>query len=80
MADEIIKVELVNQDNGAVVDTEDKWELEDNVRIVRRFFELKANPDKFDKAMATIKKENDALSEELKKEDAYKDKIGFSKK
>ena len=39
MADEIIKVELVNQDNGAVVDTEyeDKWELEDNVRIVRRF-------------------------------------------
>lgn len=82
MADEIIKVELVNQDKGAVVDTEyeDKWELEDNVRIVRRFFELKANPDKFDKAMATIKKENDALSEELKKEDAYKEKIGFSKK
>jgi hypothetical protein len=78
MADEIIKVELVNQDNGAVVDN--IWELEDNVRIIRRYFELKANPDKFDKAMATIKKENDTLSEELKKEDAYKEKIGFSKK
>ena len=49
------------------VETEDKWELEEDVRIVRRYFELKANPDKFDKAMATIKKENDALSEELKK-------------
>lgn len=64
----------------ADVETEDKWELEDNVRTVRRYYELKANPDKFDKAMATIKKENDALSEELKKEDAYKEKIGFSKK
>lgn len=82
MADEIIKVELVNQENDAVVDTEheDKWELEDNVRIVRRYFELKANPDKYDKAMATIKSENNILAEELKKEDAYKEKIGFSKK
>ena len=62
------------------VGTEDKWELEDNVRTIRRFYELKANPDKFDKAMAVIKKENDVLSEELKKEDAYKEKIGFSKK
>ncbi len=62
------------------VETEDKWEIEENIRIVRRYFELKANPDKFDKAMATIKKENDTLSEELKKEDAYKEKIGFSKK
>lgn len=62
------------------VETEDKWEIEENVRIVRRYFELKANPDKFDKAMATIKKENDTLSEELKKEDVYKEKIGFSKK
>ena len=49
-----------------------KWELEENVRTIRRYFELKATPDKFDKAMATIKKENDALSEELKKEDAKK--------
>ena len=64
----------------ADVETEDKWELEEDIRIIRRYFELKANPDKFDKAMATIKKENDALSEELKKEDAYKEKIGFSKK
>lgn len=62
------------------METEDKWELEENVRVIRRYFELKANPDKFDKAMATIKKENDALSEELKKQDAYKEKIGFSKK
>ena len=61
-------------------ETEDKWELEENVRVIRRYFELKSNPDKFDKAMATIKKENDALSEELKKQDAYKEKIGFSKK
>lgn len=60
--------------------TDDKWELEENIRIIRRYFELKSNPDKFDKAMATIKKENDALSEELKKQDAYKEKIGFSKK
>ena len=65
---------------AAAVEEENKWELEEDVRIVRRYFELKANPDKFDKAMATIKKENDALSEELKKEDAYKEKIGFSKK
>lgn len=65
---------------ATAVEEENKWELEEDVRIVRRFFELKANPDKFDKAMATIKKENDALSEELKKEDAYKEKIGFSKK
>lgn len=65
---------------SADMETEDKWELEENVRVIRRYFELKANPDKFDKAMATIKKENDALSEELKKQDAYKEKIGFSKK
>ena len=65
---------------SAAVEEENKWELEEDVRVVRRYFELKANPDKFDKAMATIKKENDALSEELKKEDAYKEKIGFSKK
>lgn len=65
---------------ATAVEEENKWELEEDVRIVRRYFELKANPDKFDKAMATIKKENDALSEELKKEDAYKEKIGFSKK
>ncbi len=65
---------------SADMETEDKWELEENVRIIRRYFELKSNPDKFDKAIATIKKENDALSEELKKQDAYKEKIGFSKK
>ena len=64
----------------ADTETDDKWELEENVRIIRRYFELKSNPDKFDKAMATVKKENDALSEELKKQDAYKEKIGFSKK
>ena len=68
------------KDKGANTVSDVEWELEENIRIVRRFFELKANPDKFDKAMATIKKENDALSEELKKEDAYKEKIGFSKK
>ena len=65
---------------SADIEIEDKWELEENVRIIRKYFELKSNPDKFDKAMATIKKENDALSEELKKQDAYKEKIGFSKK
>jgi len=59
---------------------EDKWELEDNVRIIRKYFELKANPDKFDKAMIFLKKESDVLAEELKKQDAYKEKIGFSKK
>lgn len=62
------------------VETEDKWELEENVRIIRRYFELKASPDKFDKAMAVVKKESDVLAEELKKQDAYKEKIGFSKK
>jgi hypothetical protein len=61
-------------------ESDDKWELEDNVRIIRRYFELKATPDKFDKALETIKKENDALAEELKKQDEYKEKIGFSKK
>lgn len=73
MGDGINKVDDIASENN-------KWELEEDVRIVRRYFELKANPDKFDKAMATIKKENDALSEELKKEDVYKEKIGFSKK
>lgn len=62
------------------VETEDKWELEENVRIIRRYFELKASPDKFDKAMAVVKKESDVLAEELKKQDEYKEKIGFRKK
>lgn len=62
------------------VETEDKWEVEENVRTIRRYFELKANPDKFDKAMEIVKKESDVLAEELKKQDTYKEKIGFSKK
>lgn len=61
-------------------ESDDKWELEDNIRTIRRYFELKTTPDKFDKALETIKKENDYLAEELKKQDEYKEKIGFSKK
>jgi hypothetical protein len=72
MMDEVI--------NPVEKESEDKWELEDNVRTIRRYFELKATPDKFDKALETIKKENDALAEDLKKQDEYKEKIGFSKK
>ena len=59
---------------------EEDWEVEDNARIIERYFDLKDNPDKYEKALTLIKKRNATLTEQLKKIDNYKEKIGFSKK
>ena len=64
----------------AINTEEEKWQTEENVRIIKRFFELKADRDKFERALALVKKENAALTEELKKMNEYKEKAGFAKK
>ena len=60
--------------------TEDKWEREDDVRALRKYFELRSNPDRYSAAIEVIKKEENIVSEELRKESEYKEKIGFAKR
>lgn len=62
------------------VEGADEWELEEDARTIRHYFKLKGEPDRYAAAFEVVRKESSALAEELKKQDEYKEKIGFSKK
>lgn len=45
---------------------EDKWQIEDDARIISRYAELLASPERFKKAKKFIKEQQNALAKVLK--------------
>lgn len=45
---------------------EDKWQIEDDARLISRYAELVANPERFEKAKKFIKEQQNALTKILK--------------
>ena len=60
--------------------TEDKWQIEDDARTIKSYFDLKGDKDRYEKAIAKVKEENKNVAEALAEASDYKNKIGFSKK
>lgn len=63
-----------------VINEENEWQIEDDARTIKNYYELKANSDRYDKAIAKLEKEDKAIQEGLKAASEYKASIGLSKK
>ena len=72
MADKIKKIDVKPEEN--------QWQIEDDARIIKNYYELKSDSDRYEKAINQLRKEDAAIQEGLKAANEYKASIGLAKK